>query len=59
MTDYNNYVHQEECPELGSAGYTPNMCVAEDIAEQQDPKQQRVAQMFVNGSDVEYTPPQE
>ncbi len=58
MSDYNNYVPQAECPDTGSADYTSNMCVAADIAGQQDSRQQRVAKLFVNASDVEYTPPQ-
>lgn len=58
MSDYNNYVPQAEYPDTDSADYTPNMCVAVDIAGQQDSQQQRVAKLFVNASDVEYTPPQ-
>ena len=58
MSDYNNYVPQAEYPDTDSADYTPNMCVAVDIAGQQDSRQQRVAKLFVNALDVEYTPPQ-
>lgn len=37
---------------------TENMGTTTENAERQDPEQQRIAQMFVNASDVEYTPPQ-
>lgn len=37
---------------------TPDMCITAEITKQQDPELQRVAKMFVNAADVEYTPPQ-
>lgn len=52
MSDYNNYVPQAECPNACGAE-----CVAADVTGQQDPAQQRIARMFVNAADVEYTPP--
>ena len=58
MSDYTNYVPQAACTDAVNAEYTPNMCVDVDIAEQQDPKQQRIAKMFVSAADVAYTPPQ-
>lgn len=58
MSDYNNFVPQTEYPDAGGADYTPNMCVAVDIAQQADPQQQRIAKMFINAADVEYSPPQ-
>ena len=58
MSDYTNYIPQAAYPEAPYADDTPNVCVAVDIAEQQDPKQQRIAKMFVSAADVTYTPPQ-
>lgn len=58
MSNNNHYVPQSECPDVSGANYAPDMCIDADTIEQQDPKQQRVAKMFVNAADVEYTPPQ-
>ena len=58
MSDYTNYIPQAAYPEAPYADDTPNVCVAVDIVEQQDPKQQRIAKMFVSAADVAYTPPQ-
>ena len=58
MSNNNHYVPQSECPDVSGANCAPDMRIDADTIEQQAPKQQRVAKMFVNAADVEYTPPQ-
>lgn len=58
MSNNNDYFPQSECPDAVCSDSAPDMCIAAEIAEKQNPQQQRVAKMFINAADVEYTPPQ-
>ena len=56
MSDYTNYVPQAVCPDAYCDDHAPDMSIVAEIEDAQN--HQKIAKMFVNASDVEYTPPQ-
>lgn len=56
MSNYNDYIPQAVCTDAYCDDHAPDMSIVAEIEDAQN--RQKIAKMFVNASDVEYTPPQ-